>query len=104
MLKRPFSYSVPYYRFPRQVEVWDASAKVVRTVADQPVQDAIPIGGVRVGPRSIAWHDQRPSTLMWTEALDEGDPKKEVEHRDRIIELNALLSKLLTIRSKCKRE
>ena len=85
-IKRPFSYQVPYYRFARVVEVWDRAAKAVRTVADQPAQEEIPIGGVRTGPRSILWHDQQPATLTWTEALDDGDPKKKVDHRDRLME------------------
>jgi dipeptidyl aminopeptidase/acylaminoacyl peptidase len=86
-IKRPFSYAVPYYRFPRVVEVWDgAAAKVLRTVVDQPAAEEIPIGGVRTGPRAIEWHDQQPATLVWIEALDDGDPKKKVDHRDRLMQ------------------
>ena len=84
-IRAPFSYAVPYYRFPRVTQVWDGAAKVVRTVADQDLADEIPIGGVRTGPRNARWHPQKPSTLVWVEALDDGDPKKEVEHRDRIM-------------------
>lgn len=84
-LRRPFSYTVPYYRFARVIEVLDAKAKVVRRVADQEVADEIPIQGVRTGPRAVHWQPERPATLMWTEALDEGDPRKEVEHRDRLM-------------------
>jgi dipeptidyl aminopeptidase/acylaminoacyl peptidase len=85
-MKRPFSYAVPYYRFARVVEVWDSGAQVLRTVVDQPVAEEIPIGGVRTGPRGIEWHDQQPATLVWMEALDDGDPKKKVEHRDRLLQ------------------
>ncbi|MEM6290807.1 MAG: prolyl oligopeptidase family serine peptidase [Myxococcota bacterium] len=84
-IRTPFSYAVPYYRFPRVTEVWDDGARVLRTVADRDLADQIPIGGVRTGPRSVQWHPQKPSTLVWVEALDEGDPKKEVEHRDRVM-------------------
>jgi dipeptidyl aminopeptidase/acylaminoacyl peptidase len=84
-IRRPFSYAVPYYRFPLRTEVWDRKANVVRTVADLDVAEEIPIGGVRQGPRRVQWHPQHPDTLVWTEALDEGDPKKEVEHRDRVM-------------------
>lgn len=84
-LRRPFSYAVPYYRFPLRTEVWDRSAKVVRTVADLDLAEEIPIGGVRKGPRRIQWHPQQPHTLVWTEALDDGDPKKEAKHRDRLM-------------------
>ncbi len=84
-IRRPFSYTVPYYRFPRVTEVWDAQAKVVRTVADRDLAEEIPIGGVRTGPRAVQWHAQQPHTLLWVEALDDGDPKKEAEHRDRLM-------------------
>ncbi|MCR9160454.1 MAG: prolyl oligopeptidase family serine peptidase [Nannocystaceae bacterium] len=84
-IRRPFSYAVPYYRFGLRVEVWDRRAKVVRTVADLPLAEEIPIGGVRQGPRRVQWHPQQPDTLVWTEALDEGDPKKEVLYRDRVM-------------------
>lgn len=85
-LRRPFSYAVPYYRFPLRTEVWDRNAKVVRTVADLDLAEEIPIGGVRQGPRRVQWHPQQPHTLIWTEALDDGDPKKEAEHRDRLMQ------------------
>lgn len=85
-LRRPFSYAVPYYRFPLRTEVWDRGAKVVRTVADLDLAEEIPIGGVRQGPRRVQWHPQQPHTLVWAEALDDGDPKKEAEHRDRLMQ------------------
>lgn len=84
-MRRPFSYSVPYYRFARVIEVLDEKAKVVRRVADQDVADQVPIQGVRTGPRSVHWQPGRDATVVWTEALDGGDPRKEVEHRDRLM-------------------
>ena len=84
-LRRPFSYAVPYYRFPTRIEVWDRQGKVERTVADLDVAEQIPIGGVRQGPRRVQWHPQQPATLWWAEALDGGDPKVEAEHRDRLM-------------------
>jgi dipeptidyl aminopeptidase/acylaminoacyl peptidase len=84
-LRRPFSHTVPYSRFARIIEVLDAKAKVVRRVADQEVADEIPIEGVRTGPREVHWQPDVPATLVWTEALDEGDPRKPAEHRDRVM-------------------
>ncbi|MEM9457855.1 MAG: prolyl oligopeptidase family serine peptidase [Myxococcota bacterium] len=84
-LRRPFSYAVPYTRFARVLEVLDAKAKVVRRVADQDVADEIPIQGVRTGPRMAHWQPGHPATLVWVEALDGGDPRKTVEHRDRVM-------------------
>jgi len=84
-IKRPFSYVVPYYRFPRVIEVRDLKAKVVRVVADQPAAEAVPIQGVRTGARDVQWQPTADATLAWKEALDDGDPNKEAEHRDRLM-------------------
>lgn len=84
-IRRPFSYAVPYWRFARTIEVFDLSARVERVIAEQGVAEEIPIGGVRQGARDVHWRAASPATLVWTEALDEGDPKKEVEHRDRLM-------------------
>ena len=84
-VKQPYSYSVPYYRFPNSIEVWNMKGEMVHLVADLPVADEVPIGGVPTGPRSVYWRPLQPATLVWAEALDEGDPKKEVAHRDRLM-------------------
>ena len=34
--------------------------------------------------RSIDWRPTEPATLVWVEALDGGDPRKKVPHRDRL--------------------
>ena len=80
---RPYSYVMPYWNFPSTVELWDADGALVRTVAEIPMAENIPIGGVRTGPRSFGWSAHGGATLVWVEALDGGDPKREVEHRDR---------------------
>ena len=60
------------------------TGKVVHTVADLPLQDQVPIEGVPTGPRSVQWVPNKPATLVWAEALDDGDPKKKVPHRDQL--------------------
>lgn len=88
-IDRPFSYQYPYSRFPRKVEVWDLNGKAVANIATIPLQDNLPVQGVPVGPRSYSWIPTEPSTLMWAEALDGGDPRKKVAQRDRLMKLNA---------------
>jgi hypothetical protein len=84
-LKRPFSYRVPYFYFARTTEVWDArDSSLVTTVADLPVTDEVPRQGVPTGPRSVTWQEKKDATLLWAEALDGGDPKKKVPHRDAL--------------------
>lgn len=86
---QPYSYVVPAFRFPRVVEVWDLKGNVEYTVATLPLQDRVPIDGVPTGPRAENWIPTQPATLIWTEALDEGDPKKKAPHRDRLLTLAA---------------
>jgi dipeptidyl aminopeptidase/acylaminoacyl peptidase len=87
-LKRPFSYLYPASSFPRTVEVWDEQSRMIRTVADLPLQDKVPIEGVPTGPRGVTWMPTRDATLMWVEALDGGDPKVKVPHRDQTFTLS----------------
>lgn len=86
-IQKPFSYILTYDSFPKVIEVWDLKGKTLRTIANVPMEENIPIEGVRVGPRNVHWRHGHPATLMWTEALDEGDPKKKVDHRERIMSL-----------------
>ena len=88
-LERPFSWLHPASRFPRSVEVWTRDGRKVATVATLPLADAVPIGGVPVGPRGHRWNPAAPATLVWSEAQDGGDPKAEVPHRDRVFSLDA---------------
>jgi len=67
------------------VEVWDLSGEVDYKVASLPLQENVPIGGVPTGPREVAWHPNKPGTLVWVEALDDGDPKKKVPERDKVM-------------------
>lgn len=87
--ERPYSYLVPMGSFPTVTEVWDMRGQVVKEIARHGILDAVPIGGVQTGPRGIGWRATAPATLFWTEALDDGDPKKEVEHRDRVMAWSA---------------
>jgi dipeptidyl aminopeptidase/acylaminoacyl peptidase len=86
-VKRPYSYLVPAGLFPRDVEIWDKTGKVLRTLADVPMGDTIPINGVFAGPRGFTWHAVEPATLFWTEALDKGDLANKVPQRDRVVVL-----------------
>jgi dipeptidyl aminopeptidase/acylaminoacyl peptidase len=84
-VRRPYSYLHTLTSFPRLVEVWDRAGQVVHTVANLPLQDQVPIEGVSTGPRNAQWRPSAPATLVWAEALDEGDPRKAVPFRDKIL-------------------
>jgi len=88
-IQRPFSYLTTHERFPREVDVWDTSGRVEHHVASIALADRVPIWGVRTGPRDFSWRSTDPATLVWAEALDGGDWKVQVPHRDRIRMLKA---------------
>lgn len=90
-LSRPFSYSVPLNYFPTRIEVWGLDGRVARTLATRPLIERVAWGGdgAQVGPRNPSWRADAPATLVWTEALDGGDPTKQVPKRDRVLALAA---------------
>jgi dipeptidyl aminopeptidase/acylaminoacyl peptidase len=89
LTRRPYSYVHPAAAFPHDVEVWDRSGKCVHQLASLPLADRVPISGVPTGPRDYRWRPTEPATLVWVEALDGGDPKAKVPHRDRVLTLAA---------------
>ena len=91
-VRRPYSWLVPYSSFPAIVEVWDRKGTAVKQIAELPLADTVPPGGVLPGPRSFEWQPLAPATLIWVEALDKGDPDAKVPHRDRIVSLSAPFS------------
>lgn len=88
-INKPFSYLYPYFRFPKTVEVWDKSGKVVNNFASIPLQDNLPIQGVQTGRRSYSWIPTEPATLTWVEALDGGDTRANITPRDKVMSLAA---------------
>ncbi|HKX60332.1 MAG TPA: prolyl oligopeptidase family serine peptidase, partial [Verrucomicrobiae bacterium] len=88
-IRKPFSRLLGDGGFPSEVAVWDKQGKPVHTVATLPSHEGVPIEGVLTGPRSIRWRPTTPATLVWAEALDGGDPKTKVAHRDRLLSLAA---------------
>lgn len=88
-LVEPFSYIVPWSRFPDRTVVLDMDGNEVAEIATQPLADNVPIGGVVTGRRSIAWQASHPARLTWAEALDGGDPRAEADQRDSVWSLDA---------------
>jgi dipeptidyl aminopeptidase/acylaminoacyl peptidase len=88
-IHRPFSYLHDARAFPKEIEIWDRTGKVIHKVASSPLEDRVPINGVTTGPRSIQWRPNDSATLMWVEALDQGDLKNKVPNRDRLLALQA---------------
>jgi dipeptidyl aminopeptidase/acylaminoacyl peptidase len=80
-----YSFLLTWASFPRDVEVWELSGKVDYKVASMPLEDDLRVGGVAPWPRDISWRPNDPATLVWVEALDGGDPRKQVPQRDKVL-------------------
>ncbi|MGI9139753.1 MAG: prolyl oligopeptidase family serine peptidase [Gemmatimonadaceae bacterium] len=83
---RPYSYVVPWWGFPTTLSVWDLSGRIVKTLANLPLQDDVgtSFDAVPRGMRNLQWRSDAAATVVWVEALDEGDPSKEADKRDRV--------------------
>lgn len=88
-MNRPFSYLVPYYRFPNRIEVIDTDGGLVQMIEDQPLMENVPtgFGSTTTGIRSIGWRQDADATLAWVEALDDGDGNIEADKRDAVKQL-----------------
>ena len=85
-INQPYSYLVPYRRFPSTTAVYDLDGTLVNTILDLPLIEDLPQGfmSTRTGPRWHSWRADKPATLVWAEALDGGDANAEVDYRDAI--------------------
>jgi len=84
-LQKPWSYSLGWNRFPRDIEILNAEGRRVHVAARLPLADHVPIHGEPEGPREHEWRPTEPATLVWLEALDGGDPGRAATHRDRVM-------------------
>lgn len=85
-IHKPYSYLVPYYRFPAQLELLDKDGKFIKIVQDLPLIEVMPQGfdAAESGPRRVSWRSDQPASLYWVEALDGGDPQNDIELRDAV--------------------
>lgn len=63
----PWSHEVAWWRFAREIEVWDEQGELLAGIASLPVADEVPIHGVPERPRSISWRPTAPHSLFWVE-------------------------------------
>src|SRR5260221_448390 len=88
-LARPYSYAVPYDDFARDVEITDLDGRTVRSLGRVALRENVPVQGVVQGPREYFASALADGAVYWFEALDEGDPRKKVPHRDRLMKIEA---------------
>jgi dipeptidyl aminopeptidase/acylaminoacyl peptidase len=101
-LQKPFSYIVPLNRFPSEQTVYDAQGKLIQKVNEVPLNEIMPKGfmATRKGKRSMHWRTDLPATLVYVEALDQGDPAQKVDFRDAMYAWDAPFSKSATLLAK----
>ena len=85
---KPYSYTLTYRSFPSKFNIYKIDGKLYKTFYDRPLQDKIPISfdAVEKGKREIRWRNDKPSTLLWCEAPDEGNPDNPSEYRDQLFQ------------------
>ena len=90
-INKPFSYIVPFSRFPTNYNIYDQNGTLIKTITEVPLIEELPKGfmATRTGIRNISWRSDKPATLYWVEALDGGDPEMEVDFRDEVYQLQA---------------
>ena len=89
-IEKPFSYLVPYYRFPSKAVIYTKYGKKIETVVEVPLIEDLPKGfmSVRKGKRKFNWRNDKPASLIFIQALDGGDPEKDVVYRDEVFQLD----------------
>ncbi len=85
-VNKPYSYLVPYYRFPSKTDVVGLDGSLVKNMLNVPLIEDLPKGfmSTRTGPRDMRWRADKPATLYWAEALDGGDANIEADFRDAV--------------------
>ena len=91
IINKPFSYLVPYYRFPYTVSTKNLDNNSIKIIANIPIDEVRPKGfdATREGIRSVSWRNDLGSELYWVEANDGGDPKIKTDHRDIVYTLSS---------------
>ncbi len=83
-LDEPFLYTVPYNLFKRTRSLWSLNGKVKKVIGSVGPFENLPIEGVPTGPRNLEWDPTQPQRYVHVEALDGGDWKTKVPHRDQL--------------------
>ena len=90
-IQKPFSYIVPLSRFPLKSVVCDRNGTEIKIVNEVALNEIMPKGfmAVRKGKREMSWRNDKPATLSYVVALDEGDQANKVDFRDEVFLWNA---------------
>lgn len=90
-LDKPYSYTVTLRSFANTTTVLDLDGKTVKELAKTPVVvTAMGYDTTSPHPRQFAWRADKPATIYWVEAQDNGNPRsKKVEYADIVYQQEA---------------
>ena len=73
---KPYSYTVPFFAFPATISVIDTAGNLVKEIQKTPaIVTAMGYDTTSPYPRNHGWRADKPATLYWVEAQDNGDPR-----------------------------
>lgn len=91
-IEKPFSYLVTVNGFPASYHILDvADGKIIKTLASNPSSEGSGIGfdDVVKFPRNFDWRNDEPATIIFVQALDEGNGKSKSQYRDALYSIKA---------------
>jgi dipeptidyl aminopeptidase/acylaminoacyl peptidase len=93
-IQKPYSYTVTMRSFPQTLAVITTEGTPVKEISKRPIlPDGIGYDVTSPFPRNHSWRPDKPSTLYWVEAQDEGNPRaNKVPFMDVVYQLDAPFS------------
>jgi dipeptidyl aminopeptidase/acylaminoacyl peptidase len=93
-IRKPYSYTVTMRSFPQTLTVVTTDGEPVKEISNRPIlPDGIGYDVSSPFPRGHNWRPDKPSTLYWVEAQDEGNPRvNNVPFMDVVYQLDAPFS------------
>jgi dipeptidyl aminopeptidase/acylaminoacyl peptidase len=90
-IDRPYSYTVTMRSFPQTTAVYAVDGTLVKEINKRPVlPDGMGYDTASPFPRNYGWRPDKPATLYWVEAQDEGNPRvNKVPFMDVVYQLDA---------------
>mgnify|MGYP000927931707 CR=1 FL=1 len=88
-ISEPFSYLVPWSSFGEKTVIYDKNGTFIQEIENRPASDNIPKGFMSTHKykRAIQWRSDKPATLFYAIALDEGNAETKVDFRDELFTL-----------------
>ena len=90
-VREPFPFTVPYEKFADEVVLMDRDGNELEQLVERPAAENLPPPFDSVIPhrRRFQWRSDRPATIVWTQALDGGDPRESAPFREQLWQYDA---------------